>query len=112
MVEHQLINKGINVKAVKTALYLIILLSSACVLIYGKHIFRTQPLFDIVDITVDTNIEFNQYTLQKGGRSRADNPYSYWEDDEDENYCPNCGCGMTFEHDSGVGFCINCESVH
>ncbi len=70
--------------------------------------------FDIDEIIVDTNIRFDQYTLQKDGRSRTDNPNSYWEDDDDnfENYCPDCGCGMTFENDGGNGFCIKCAPEH
>lgn len=70
--------------------------------------------FDVDEIIVDTNIKFDQYTLQKDGRNRTDNPYSYWEDDEDsfENYCPDCGCGMTFENDGGNGFCIKCAPEH
>ncbi len=37
-----------------------------------------------------------------------------WEDDEEsfENYCPDCGCGMTFENDGGNGFCIKCAPEH
>lgn len=71
-------------------------------------------VFDINEVTIDTNIKFDQFTLQKDGRNRTDNPYSYWEDDEGkfENYCPDCGCGMTYENDGGNGFCINCAPEH
>lgn len=70
--------------------------------------------FEVDEITVDTDIKFDQYTLQKNGRSRIDNPYSYWEDDQDEfeNYCPDCGCGMTLENDGGNGFCTKCAPEH
>lgn len=34
--------------------------------------------FDIDEINVDTHLKFDQYTLQKGGRCRTDNPYSNW----------------------------------
>lgn len=70
--------------------------------------------FDIDEIDVDTHLKFDQYTLQKGGRCRTDNPYSNWEDEQDkfENYCPDCGCGINFENDGGNGFCINCASDH
>lgn len=70
--------------------------------------------FEIDEITVDTNIKFDQYTLQKNGRSRTDNPYSYWQDDKDEfeNHCPDCGCGITFENDGGNGFCTKCAPEH
>ncbi len=70
--------------------------------------------FDIDEVIVDTNLKFDQYTLQKDGRNRTDNPYSYWDEDEDEfeNHCPDCGCGMTFENDGGNGFCSNCASEH
>lgn len=70
--------------------------------------------FNIDEVNVDTNLKFNQYTLQKNSRNRTDNPYSYWERNEDEfeNHCPDCGCGMTFLNDGGNGFCINCASEH
>lgn len=70
--------------------------------------------FDIDEIDVDTYLKFDQYTLQKDGRCRTDDPYSNWEDEQDEfeNYCPDCGCGITFENDGGNGFCINCASDH
>lgn len=70
--------------------------------------------FDIDDVIVDTNLKFDQFTLQKNGRNRTDNPYSYWEEDEDdfENHCPDCGCGMTFDNDGGNGFCTNCAPEH
>lgn len=70
--------------------------------------------FDIDEIIVDTSIKFDQYTLQKDGRSRTDNPNSYWEDDEDnfENHCPDCGCGITWENDGGDGFCRKCAPEH
>lgn len=70
--------------------------------------------FEIDEIVVDTNLKFDQYTLQKDGRNRTDNPYRYWAEDavKFENYCPDCGCGMTFENDGGNGFCTNCASEH
>jgi conserved uncharacterized protein len=70
--------------------------------------------FDIDKINVDTNLEFNQYTLQRGGRCRVDNPYSDLEDKDYEslNYCPDCGVEINFENDGGNGFCINCALNH
>lgn len=70
--------------------------------------------FDIDEINVDTSVKFDQHTLQKDGRNRTDNPYGYWEDGEDsfENYCSDCGCGMTLENDGGNGFCIKCAPEH
>ena len=53
-------------------------------------------------------------TLYFGGILRTDNPNSYWEDAGDNygNYCPDCGCGMTFENDGGNGFCIKYAPEH
>lgn len=70
--------------------------------------------FNIDEINVDTNLEFNQYTLQKYGRCRIDNPYIDWEGKgyESLNYCPDCGVEINFENDGGNGFCIKCALNH
>lgn len=67
--------------------------------------------FNIDEVIIDTNIELDQFTLQNDGRSRMDNLYRCWDDDDDEfdAACPNCGCEMTFENDAVNGFCIECE---
>jgi hypothetical protein len=74
--------------------------------------FEEDMAFEVDYVDIDMNIELNQYTLQKDGRTRTDNPYSYSEDLEINNPCPDCGRGMTFETEGGNGFCIICAQNH
>ena len=70
--------------------------------------------FEIEDIEVDVNIKLDQYTLQKNGRRRTDNPYKLGGKDVEIiiNPCPDCGCEMTLENEGVNGFCIKCAPNH
>jgi|LSQX01.3.fsa_nt_gb hypothetical protein len=70
--------------------------------------------FEILGVEVDTNIKLDQYTLQKDGRKRIDKPSSRWYDEiiRRTNFCPDCGCEITFENDGGNGFCTKCAPNH
>ncbi len=70
--------------------------------------------FEISDIDVDMNIDLDQYTLQKDGRKRTDNPYSDWEEDLEYvgKYCFSCGCELNGTNNAGNGLCKNCAQKH
>ena len=74
--------------------------------------------FVIEDIEVNVpDIELDQYTLKEESRVRTDEPYRYYEnEDENEEHayttCPACGCGIDHKNDGGNGFCIKCAPDH
>lgn len=74
---------------------------------YSSVDLDSYPEFIVDSIEVDTYQKFTQSTLNKKGREILNSPRLVYDD-----YCPDCGCGLTFSNDSGSGFCINCVQNH
>ncbi|WP_428892845.1 PIN domain-containing protein [Facklamia sp. P9177] len=62
---------------------------------------------EVDSIEVDTAQKLTQRTLNSKGRQIINYPDLIWE-----NYCPDCGCGLTWENDGGNDFCDKCAPNH
>lgn len=67
----------------------------------------SYPEFTVDSVEIDTYQKFTQRTLNEKGKEILNLPQLVWE-----NYCPDCGCGLTISNDAGNGFCINCSHNH
>lgn len=74
---------------------------------YENEDENSYPEFEVESIEVDTVQKLTQRTLSTKGRQIINYPDLIWE-----NYCPDCGCGLTWENDSGNGFCNECAPNH
>ena len=63
--------------------------------------------FYVENIIVDTMQKFTQRTLNNKGRQIINYSNFIYE-----NYCPDCGDGLTYKNDGGNGFCIKCAHNH
>ena len=74
---------------------------------YENEDENSYPEFEVKSIEVDTVQKLTQRTLSTKGRQIINYPDLIWE-----NYCPDCGCGLTWENDGGNGFCNECAPNH
>lgn len=65
------------------------------------------PEFFVENIIVDTLQKFSQRTLNEKGRQIIN-----YSDSIYENYCPDCGGGLSYINDGGNGFCNRCAPNH